>query len=122
MRDIPSENSEQKALVAWLGREFPDLPYYAVPNGGWRNIITAALLKLLGVKPGVPDLCFCVARKGFHGLYIEMKRVKGGQLSKDQKKWLEKLTRQGYLAVVCKGAEEAKTVLLDYLAEEIACC
>lgn len=44
-----------------------------------------------------------------------LKRLKGGRVSEEQKGWLSALTRQGYLAVVCKGWVEAKGVIEGYL-------
>ena len=86
-----------------------------IPNGGMRSKAEAVRFKRIGVKAGVPDLCLPVARKGYHGLYIELKRQKGGKLSEDQKKWLDDLFAQGYLAVRCDGADEAIGILSNYL-------
>lgn len=88
---------------------------YAVPNGGSRNRIEAANLKKQGVKAGVPDICLPVARNGFNGLYIELKRQKGSRTSPEQKEWIEQLEQQGYKAVICFGFDEGKKVLEEYL-------
>ena len=90
---------------------------YAIPNGGKRAIKTAIALKAQGVKSGVPDMCLPVARGGYHGLYIELKRQKGGTVSETQKSWITALTEQGYKAVVCKGADEAIGTIKEYLWE-----
>jgi hypothetical protein len=115
---VPSEDSEQIHLVAWLElmkKTHPDVLYHSVPNGGWRHMATAARLKATGAMPGVPDLFFPVARQGFHGLYVELKRTRGGRLSENQKRWMEALTANGYRAEVCEGAEEAKRTIMAYL-------
>lgn len=116
---IASEHQEQVSLFQWaevMQGTYPVLRWmYAVPNGGKRNKITAAALKREGVRPGMLDIVVPCARGGFHGLYIEMKRTKGGTVSKEQKEWLEYLLEAGYLAVVCKGWEEAKEVIERYL-------
>jgi len=67
------------------------------------------------VKAGVPDLCLPVARGGFHGLYIELKRQKGSKTSDDQKAWLSNLEKQGYFVALCKGWEAAAKVITEYL-------
>ena len=60
------EGAEQAKLFKWV--EFtahyrPELLLlFHVPNGGSRNKAEAANLKRQGVRPGVPDLCFPVAR------------------------------------------------------------
>ena len=51
---------------------------------------------------GVPDLFIPE-----WGMWIEMKRQKGGALSDDQKDWIAYLQSRGYKAVCCKGADEA---------------
>ena len=56
-----------------------------------------------------------VPRGNYHGLYIELKRTKGGVISDAQKEWIEMLNGRGYLAVVAKGATEAIKVISDYL-------
>lgn len=97
---------------------------FAIPNGGSRGdsvksrVITGARLKAEGVKAGVPDIYLAVARNGYHGLYIELKRVKGGRLEDDQIRWLNSLNAQGYRAVVCFGWNDARDVICRYLGVE----
>ena len=67
------------------------------------------------VKRGVPDICLPVARRGCHGLYIELKRVKGSHISREQLQWMDALARQGYQCAICKGWEMARDVIVDYL-------
>ena len=116
-----TEDQEQEALFEWASLQaakYPELDMlYAVPNGGWRHIRTAALLKRTGVKPGVPDMCLPVARGKYHGLYIELKRRKGGVVSLAQRCWLNVLQGQGYRAEACAGWEAAAEVILAYLKE-----
>lgn len=118
IRAIPTEEAEQIRLVAWLDWALPDVPYFHVPNGGWRAKRTAGRMKALGAKPGVPDLSFPEPRGPWHGLYIEMKRAKGGQLSAAQTAWIGRLRRNGYRVEVCAGAEAAMAVIEDYFGVE----
>lgn len=110
---VPSETYEQIKLVQWL--EKMGLRFYAVPNGGSRPIVEAVKFKRSGVKAGVPDLCLPFPSGVYHGLYIELKRVKGGTVSPEQREWIEYLNGVGYYAMVCKGFEEAKRVVEYYL-------
>lgn len=118
----PSEDIEQEMVLRWAaGKEdqWPELGMLChVPNGGYRSKRTASQMKRLGVKPGVPDLMLLVRRGGRSGLFIEMKRRKGGTLSPHQKLWIEHLNNEGFLAVVCRGHEEAIAVITDYLAAD----
>ena len=108
--DIPTEDQEQSWLVAWVRKTHPEHRIFAIPNGGLRHKRTALMLKATGATAGVPDLFIPSLR-----LFIEMKRQKGGTVSKEQKEWLEYLNSAGYRAVVCKGFLEARAVIESYL-------
>lgn len=120
---IGTEASEQEALFAWAEYQkgkHPELELmYHIPNGGSRNKIEAARLKAQGVKPGVPDICLPVPRGKYHGLYIELKRVKGGRISSDQTVWLERLMQQGYAVAICLGWDDARNIIIKYLEERL---
>lgn len=72
-------------------------------------------LKLMGVQPGVPDICLPIARYPHHGLYIELKRQGGGVTGVAQKWWLESLLKENYKAVICHGYEDARIMIENYL-------
>jgi hypothetical protein len=108
------ERPHQVALIKWV-REvkeaYPVLKLlYAVPNGGDRNLRVARKLKAEGVLAGVADLCLPAARRGYHGLYLEMKSEDGGA-TKEQKEFLRGVSGEGYCAVIANGFDEAKAVL-----------
>ena len=115
-KDTPSEDQEQAWLVAWLRREHPSVRIFSIPNGGGRSKAQGAILKATGTSPGVPDLMIPAPRGQHHGLFVEMKRTKGGSVSKEQKDWIAYLQAQGYQAIVCRGFEEAKREIECYLS------
>lgn len=119
MNQIPTEAQEQTALFQWASMmegRIPELRLlYHCPNGGSRNAIEARNLRLQGVKPGIPDIFLPCARGPFHGLYIEMKRRKGGRVSVDQQRMILALRAQGYKVEVCRGWDEAKNTICEYL-------
>ena len=114
-----TEAQEQTVLFEWarmMQGKYPELALlHAIPNGGSRHPVEAKNLKAQGVKAGIPDMFLPVARQGYHGLYIELKRQKGGRVSAEQKKMLEALRAQGYKAVVCEGWQNAMNEIVDYL-------
>jgi len=110
---VPSEHVEQREFVAWFRREFPTVRIMAIPNGGWRSKATAGRMKIEGVEAGVPDL-FVPA----WGVWVEMKRQKGGKVSTEQKDWIAYLERSGYTCFVCKGCEAAKEQVLKFNKEK----
>ena len=120
-----SEHSEQAAVIQWARiNEFryPELRWlYSSLNG---IVIPAAPMtrakiinhmKAEGMKPGVPDLFLPVARRGYHGLFIEMKREDGGTVSPLQKEFMQFAEEQGYLDKVCYGCDEAMEALEWYM-------
>ena len=117
--NIPTEAQEQTTLFQWAKLrewQWPELRLlHAIPNGGSRNPIEARHLKEQGVKSGIPDLFLPCARGGWHGLYIEMKRRKGGRVSIEQKKMIIALRDQGYCVEVCEGWEEARDIITAYM-------
>lgn len=118
-RTIPTEAQEQSALFEWAGRmqgRYPALALcFHIPNGGSRHPAEARHLREQGVKAGVPDICLPVPNKRYAALYIEMKRTKGGRVSEEQKAWITALNRAGNRAVVCRGWEEARDEIMEYL-------
>ena len=110
-----TEHEEQREFVQWFRREYPGVRIFAVPNGEQRSPSVACRLKTEGVMRGVPDL-FVPA----WGLWIEMKRTKGGVVSVEQADWIEYLQGLGYAAVVCRGCDEAKAVAEKHRREVVS--
>jgi hypothetical protein len=117
---VPTEHEEQVALFEWAERKlslYPELAFlFAIPNAGaGAQRGQAGKMKAEGVKPGVPDLFLPIARNGYYGCFIEMKRIKGSRTDPEQTDWLFNLHLQGYFTAVCKGCEQAQKVLVAYL-------
>lgn len=111
---IPSEDTEQTLFATWMDKQ--NIPFFAIPNGGKRHLMEALKFKRSGVKSGVPDIFVTIPSGGYHGLFIEMKRTKGGIVSDNQLYWLSLLREKGYFAEVCYGFDEAKQTLQTYLS------
>lgn len=119
----PTEHEEQAALITWWNmyaqaRHMPNFLLMAIPNGGHRTTVTGARLHAEGVRAGIPDLFLAIARGEWHGLWIEMKRQKGGRMSAPQKAVMQALRMQGYEVAVCHGWQEARGCIEQYLARD----
>lgn len=118
---IPTEDEEQALLFQWARAESQTYPclscMFAVPNGGYRNKATAVRMKKTGVCAGVPDIFLPYSNGKEHGLFVEMKRKKHGRVSDAQAEMMGKLSQQGYRCVVCRGFDEARREILDYIRE-----
>ncbi len=135
-----TEHAHQSALFCWInmvaGKQIivdgvgifgPDDTSklslaFAVPNGGSRSKTTAAMLRAEGVKPGVPDIFWPIARGGFHGMFIELKRPASvgkakGTVSHAQTDYINELIFAGYHVITVWGWIDASVAMLNYLKQ-----
>lgn len=115
----PTETEEQSAVIKWWGFKckawkVPSHLLYHIANEGSGSVARGRLLKNMGVRAGFPDLGLCVARGGFLGLFIEMKR-KTGRLTDEQKAFHADLRAQGYRVETCYGADQAIDTITNYM-------
>ena len=70
-------------------------------------------LKRLGLSKGLPDLIVLARNKSntHEVLFIEMKRIKGGRVSPEQKEWIERLDNNNYCVGVAYGCDSAIKIL-----------
>lgn len=102
---IPTEQQEAETLAAYLqlkGYDFHHSPNETGSDPAARR--RAIRMKRAGVSRGFPD--YLIYTNG-HRIAIELKRIKGGSTSKEQREWLTVLSKYGYNTSVCKGANEA---------------
>lgn len=115
-----SEHELQVAVVTRslsLASAHPSvLLLHAIPNGDFRGWGVGNKLKAEGVIPGVPDLCMPVARGGFHGFYMELKKS-GGTIKEDQWEFMEALHAEGYFVRVTNHLSTALEIIENYLLE-----
>lgn len=107
--------SEAVACLKW---------FHAIPNGGARGDddktrkIRGGNLKAEGVRMGVADTFLPVARGGYNGLYIEMKKPGAiKQVSDDQEAFRDFVWAQGYGWIVCDHWTKAVDALQSYLSQ-----
>lgn len=120
---MTAEDRIQMQIIEWtqvpgVRDKYPELALlYHTANERKCSVYEGVHFKRMGVKSGVPDLHLPVPRKGYHGMYMELKS-KNGRLSDNQKWWLDKLAEQGYLCVVYRDPKEAFEQLVRYLDDE----
>ena len=124
-----SEFAHQCALFCWCalhGKQYPELKWFhSITNEEKTGSkIVGARSKASGRKKGVSDTFLPVARGGYNGLYIELKRPqlkpkrngKGG-VSKEQLEFGRFVQNEGFGFVVCYGWKEARDILIKYLRQ-----
>lgn len=120
-KPVTSEHVHQCAVIKWAqGQHWLGLMpginlLFAIPNGGQRKPGVAGKLRAEGVKAGVSDLFLPVARRGFHGLFLEMKSEKG-KPTELQMEFQLAVEDQGYCASVAFSASDAITIIEWYYA------
>jgi len=121
-----TEDEHQELIFEWVDSHLDTYPLlkllYANMNGVRRSKRYTAKLKRRGLKSGIPDMFLPVARHGFHGLYIELKRPKtkdhnAGIMSTSQKMWNRELMDQGYACMIAYGHQEVISLFEHYFAE-----
>jgi hypothetical protein len=81
---------------------------FAIGNGGKRHPKVATEMKEEGVTAGVPDIFVIHARQVF---FLEMKKPKGGRVSKDQRVMMARLVNAGAICAVANGLAQAIALL-----------
>ena len=117
--NYPTELQEQITIFKWINenkQKYPMLNYCnASLNGVRLSIGQSAIAKRSGLIKGYPDIFLPYKVNEYSGLFIELKRVRGGVVSPEQKDFLSFLNKQGFKAVVCKGSKEAIDTIKSYL-------
>ena len=110
------ESQIQQNCFKWFRLQFPDLAMlmFAVPNGGSRRRIEAAIMKAEGVTAGVADVLFLYPNKEYHGLCIEFK-TKTGRQQPSQRDFQKAVEAQGYKYEVCRSIEQFIELVKNYI-------
>lgn len=117
---VPLEEYECIKFSQWL--TINKIPHTHIANesrSGTRSaMIRNAKLKRMGQSRGVWDYEIYVPIKGITGavdsyelVKIEMKRIKGGTVSAEQKQWQKIYEKAGIYNKICYGANDA----IDYI-------
>jgi len=117
----------QVALTKWLRMEYPDIDFFNDwASGAYLTVGQNSARLAMASNNGWVDLFIAEPSRGYHGLYIELKKEDVRIYLKDGKtltanpqirKEAEFLARQrtkGYCAVFACGLEQAKTVIDKY--------
>ena len=109
---VASEFNEQIAVVEYLennGFKFTSIPnstYTPFKKEKYKNYVQ-------GLRPGLPDLLI-VCPKCL--LFIEMKKIKTGKVTENQRAWIDALNKIiNVKAEVCFGSEEAIAIIKKYV-------
>lgn len=98
----------QQQIAAFLRAAMPPGTNWTAIDHAGTSARHGALLRARGVKSGVPDFHFTLP--GGETAWIELK-TKTGQLSPDQRAFIEAEQLAGAPVVVCRSIEQVESVL-----------
>jgi hypothetical protein len=108
MRKSRPEDAIQRVIVAhYRARAAPGVFMFAVPNGGYRRPVEAAILRGTGVVAGVPDTDW-IKDGQTYGLEL---KAPGGRLSESQRTTLAAMEAAGAKVCVAVGLDRALEAL-----------
>lgn len=114
---VKSENRIQSEAFLWFHNEFPNLRglLYHVPNGEYRDKITASKLKSMGVVSGVPDIVFHYRGKTW---FFEFKDEKG-RVTTSQEKIHCVLREQGFIVWIIRDVKHFQETVSGIVANDL---
>lgn len=114
---LTGEDKLQHAVILYLQMQYPTALWTHTPNEGRRTPFERYKLKYLGAKSGVPDLMIFTPNDHYNGLAIELK-YKKNKPTANQKKWLDDLANNNWLAVWLNDYEQCINLIDKYFANE----
>lgn len=119
MSKQPTEGEEQEAFFSYLKSIYPALKActFHATNEGKVHVNYRQKQLRRGLLPGVWDIFCMKPSRGYHGLWIEMKRG-SNKLRYSQEKFLRQIQINNYAYAVCYSCNEALGRLFQYLGKE----
>lgn len=125
---VGAEEGVQAAVAQYLRVCYPDAIFNSDLSGIRLTMNQAVKCKLLRSSKSFPDMIIYEPRRGYHGLFLELKKLgekvrkKDGTLVADihireQAEMIENLKKRGYYATFAVGFVEAKDIIDWYFGE-----
>lgn len=112
-----SEHLMQAKVVQYVRNFHPEVIICSIPNGSGTTAKNRLQLFAEGLLAGMPDLFIAEPKKGFNGLFIEMKTDTGVE-SSAQKNIRNRLEDNNYLCYVARSEITAINIIEAYLEQE----
>ena len=112
-----SEQSIQETVVQYLTVKGFRRYIIFIPNEGARTLSYGTKLGKMGLRKGASDLFIAVARKDFHGMFLELKSA-NGKLRPSQREFLADMEEQKYFTAVCYSIDSAIEMIDFYLFDK----
>lgn len=109
LQNFETENLAQAVVIDYCS--YKGIEVIHIPNERKASKWQHFHLKKQGLRKGFPDLLLFKNKKI---LFIEMKRKKGGIVSKDQNLQIQILKNNGFQANICNGSTEAINLINNF--------
>jgi len=119
-KPVPLEGNEAITLTEWVRAQGLGRWWVMVPNASklagnpGQRAAMVAKMKRQGFYVGASDYFLAMPQRAYHGLWLELKRIKGGSVTPEQKQFHVEMASMGYAVAVCKGFDEARQAINDY--------
>ena len=101
--------------IQLLKNEFPNVRWISnILDGVYKGMLVRKHSKGMRNEPGTSDIVILEARKGYHGMCLEVKTLTG-VLSKEQLRFIFEMNAKGYYAKCGYGLDECFQLIRDYL-------
>ena len=124
---VQSEYDLQKSLCLYIRLNYPQAIFTSDLSGIRLPMGLAVKTAKLRSSRAIPDLLIFEPRKGYHGLFIELKRPgvrffkKNGEPATEHfaEQWemIQRLLQKGYLACTANSFDSAKAIIDSYFTE-----
>lgn len=115
MRSKHNESKLQQACVRWFRLQYPKYLIVAIPNGGQRSAVEAAIMQAEGVTAGMPDLMILIPGRV---LFVEMKYGKNKATDK-QKTIHTKLESLNFEIQICYTFDDFYKTVNTFVNNEL---
>ncbi len=113
----PSETQICIGIMDFVYRSeglYPEFKWiFHAPNEAKRHPVTQKRLKAMGMRAGILDYKWDLARGGYHGFAMEVKDRKG-TTSDDQDAYMDYLIAQGYYVCLVRTVDAGIKEIMDY--------
>lgn len=114
---LKPEQQLQIQVHEWFVLQFPNHKeeFHHFANERKCTRLYGHILQLMGVKTGVPDIFIDVPKKGYCGLWMELK-VGNNKPTDAQKRFLARKSILGYATICVVGFDAAMAFIMEYFS------
>lgn len=120
---VASEYQECRTFWDWIQTQAHIRDYaFHIANEGKRTPRYGHLLKLIGLRAGLPDYVIVKKNALYGSLWLEVKRKSKSVTSLAQNNCIALLRNSGHYAAIVYGADEAIAITKRYFENDPALC